>query len=69
MRGGEIHVDGSLSSQFITGLLMTLPLSPNDTVLHVENLKSRPYVDMTIDLAEMCIRDRSQICTCGVPRR
>ena len=51
MRGGEIHVDGSLSSQFITGLLMTLPLSPNDTVLHVENLKSRPYVDMTIDLA------------------
>ena len=51
MRGGEIHVDGSLSSQVITGLLMALPLSPNDTVLHVENLKSRPYVDMTIDLA------------------
>ena len=51
MRGGDIHVDGSLSSQFITGLLMALPLSPNDTVLHVENLKSRPYVDMTIDLA------------------
>ena len=51
MRGGEIHGDGSLSSQFITGLLMALPLSPNDTVLHVENLKSRPYVDMTIDLA------------------
>ena len=51
MRGGEIHVDGSRSSQFITGLLMALPLSPNDTVLHVENLKSRPYVDMTIDLA------------------
>ena len=51
MRGGEIHVDGSLSSQIITGLLMALPLSPNDTVLHVENLKSRPYVDMTIDLA------------------
>lgn len=51
MRGGEIHVDGSLSSQFITGLLMALPLSPNDTVLHVENLKSHPYVDMTIDLA------------------
>ena len=51
MRGGEIHVDGSLSSQFITGLLMALPLSPNDTVLQVENLKSRPYVDMTIDLA------------------
>ena len=49
MRGGEIHVDGSLSSQFITGLLMALPLSPNDTVLHVENLKSRPYVDMTIE--------------------
>ena len=52
MHGGEVHVDGSLSSQFITGLLMALPLVKEDTVLRVDNLKSRPYVDMTIGLAE-----------------
>ena len=26
LRGGEIEVDGSLSSQFVTGLLLALPL-------------------------------------------
>ena len=52
MHGGEVRVDGSLSSQFITGLLMALPLVKEDTVLRVDNLKSRPYVDMTIGLAE-----------------
>lgn len=50
MHGGEITVDGSLSSQFITGLLMALPLVPEDTTLHVEKLKSRPYIDMTLSL-------------------
>ena len=31
IRGGEIDVDGSVSSQFITGLLLALPLSQHDT--------------------------------------
>lgn len=52
IKGGEITVDGSGSSQFVTGLLMALPLASGDTTLKVENLKSRPYVDMTIKLAE-----------------
>lgn len=52
MRGGEIDVDGSVSSQFITGLLLALPLAAEDTVLHVENAVSRHYLDMTIDTAE-----------------
>lgn len=50
--GGEVDVDGSVSSQFITGLLIASPLAKQDTVLHVSGLKSIPYVDMTIDLAE-----------------
>ena len=50
MHGGNITVDGSLSSQFITGLLMTLPTVAQDTILTVENLRSRPYIDMTIGL-------------------
>ncbi len=51
MRGGEIHVDGSLSSQFITGLLLALPKAENDTILHVHNAVSLPYIDMTIETA------------------
>ena len=51
MRGGEVSVDGSVSSQFITGLLLALPLSERDTMLHVRNAVSTPYLDMTLDTA------------------
>ncbi|MDR2885504.1 MAG: 3-phosphoshikimate 1-carboxyvinyltransferase [Rikenellaceae bacterium] len=51
MRGGETDVGGSVSSQFLTGLLMALPLAAHDTVLRVSELRSIPYVNMTIDLA------------------
>mgnify|MGYP006151963917 CR=1 FL=1 len=46
--GGSLRYDGSLSSQFTTGLLMALPCAPNDSVLEVENLSSRPYIEMTL---------------------
>lgn len=51
LRGGEAKVDGSVSSQFITGLLLALPMAPIDTTLHVERAVSTPYLDMTIDTA------------------
>lgn len=51
MRGGEIEVDGSISSQFITGLLLALPMAMEDTTLHVDRPVSTPYLDMTIDTA------------------
>ncbi|MBE6197357.1 MAG: 3-phosphoshikimate 1-carboxyvinyltransferase [Alistipes sp.] len=51
MQGGEIEVDGSVSSQFLTGLLMALPLAGEDTTILVENAVSKPYLDMTIDMA------------------
>jgi 3-phosphoshikimate 1-carboxyvinyltransferase len=47
MKGGDITIDGSTTSQFITGLLMTLPLCARDSILRVENLQSRPYVELT----------------------
>lgn len=50
LRGGEVEVDGSLSSQFITGLLMAAPLSERDTVLRVHNPKSIPYLRMTLEV-------------------
>tara|TARA_R110002072_G_scaffold282761_1_gene445858 strand:- start:83067 stop:84317 length:1251 start_codon:yes stop_codon:yes gene_type:complete len=48
LKGGRITVDGSQSSQYISGLLMGLPLLENDTLLLVENPVSIPYIDMTL---------------------
>jgi 3-phosphoshikimate 1-carboxyvinyltransferase len=50
MQGGKVEVDGSESSQFISGLLMALPLATSDSVVIVHDLKSRPYIDLTLDL-------------------
>ncbi len=52
IHGGNIEVDGSFSSQFITGLLLALPLAKEDTTLHVRSAVSTPYIDMTIDTAK-----------------
>lgn len=53
IHGGEIEVDGSISSQFITGLLLSLPLAEDDTTLHVTSPVSTPYIDMTVDTARL----------------
>ena len=45
----SIEVDGSLSSQFLTGLLMAFSASAaSDVVITVNDLKSKPYIDMTL---------------------
>ena len=49
LTGGKVEVDGSKSSQFISGLLMALPMAQSDSVLMVHDLKSRPYLDMTLE--------------------
>ena len=51
MHGGEVTVDGSVSSQFVTGLLLALPCAAGDTTLHVRDAVSTPYLDMTLDTA------------------
>ncbi len=53
IRGGKVEVDGSESSQFISGLLMACPLAKSDTEVLVNDLKSRPYIDLTLDLLKM----------------
>jgi len=40
------------SSQFLTGLLMALPLAETDSILEVEHLASQPYIDMTLQVME-----------------
>lgn len=49
--GGDIEVDGSVSSQFLTALLMTASLAPEDTIIRVKGeLVSKPYIDITLNL-------------------
>lgn len=49
IRGGEARVEGSKSSQFLSGLLMAAPYARERVTLRVEgDLVSRPYVGITI---------------------
>ncbi len=63
LQPANIEVDGTLSSQFLTGLLMAYAASPNppgrsasgeseshSVSIKVRNLKSRPYIDLTLDV-------------------
>src|SRR5207249_384442 len=46
--GGTVRMKGNVSSQFLSGLLMAVPLAKSDTTIQVEGtLVSQPYVDMT----------------------
>lgn len=48
-----IEVDGSLSSQFLTGLLMAFAASDaNGVTITVKDLKSKPYIDLTLKVLE-----------------
>ncbi len=49
IKGGSVVVDGSESSQFVSGLLMALPLLNAGSELVVKDLKSRPYIDLTLE--------------------
>jgi 3-phosphoshikimate 1-carboxyvinyltransferase len=45
----NIEVDGSLSSQFLTGLLMAYSAAgAKDVTITVRDLKSKPYIDLTL---------------------
>ena len=52
MKGGKVIVDGSMSSQFVTGLLIALPMAERDTTIAVEGAVSTPYIDMTLETIE-----------------
>jgi 3-phosphoshikimate 1-carboxyvinyltransferase len=53
LQPADIEVDGSLSSQFLTGLLMAYAAADAKGVsLHVKDLKSRPYIDLTLQLMQ-----------------
>lgn len=53
LQAKDCVVDGSLSSQFITGLIYAYLASSTTTnqTITVENMTSKPYIDLTVELA------------------
>ena len=58
LRPGHYRIDGGVSSQFISGLLMALPLLEGESQLELMGrVESKPYIDMTLDvLAKFGVR-------------
>lgn len=53
LKSGKYEVAGNVSSQYITGLLLALPILKGDSeIILTTELQSKPYVDMTIQV--MC---------------
>ncbi|OLC67648.1 MAG: 3-phosphoshikimate 1-carboxyvinyltransferase, partial [Betaproteobacteria bacterium 13_1_40CM_4_64_4] len=49
--GGSVAIRGGVSSQFVSALLLALPLSGNAIIVDiVDELISKPYVEMTLNL-------------------
>ncbi len=49
LAGGKVEIDGSISSQFLTALLMAAPLFKNNTEITIKGeLVSKPYIDITL---------------------
>ncbi len=51
VKGGEVEIE-CRSSQFISSLLFTLPLARYDSCLRVLNMRSKPYIEVTLDVLE-----------------
>ena len=51
LKSGYFEVDGSISSQYISGLLMALPLLEGDSTVKIINeFTSKAYVDITVQV-------------------
>jgi 3-phosphoshikimate 1-carboxyvinyltransferase len=71
LKSGEYTLPGNISSQFISGLLFSLPLLEGDSLIRVTGiLESRPYVDMTLEalgIFNIKIEEAGQPLTFRVP--
>ena len=53
LKGGEIEMDGNVSSQFISALLLIAPELQNGLVIKFKGeITSRPYINMTLKMME-----------------
>lgn len=52
LQANNITIDGSLSSQFLTGLLMAFGVVADKAAITVTDLKSKPYIALTLQIME-----------------
>ena len=53
IKGGEVSLPGNISSQFLTSLLIALPLASRDSeVTVIGEQVSKPYLDITLDIMQ-----------------
>ncbi|MBX3044345.1 MAG: hypothetical protein KIT33_14370 [Candidatus Kapabacteria bacterium] len=50
LKAGRFELDGSVTSQILSGLIMSLPLLESDSIIYVNNLESKNYIDLTIGI-------------------
>jgi len=51
LTSNSVSIDGSISSQFLTAILMITPLLATDTNIEIDGeLVSKPYIDITLDI-------------------
>ncbi len=49
----DIYIEGNISSQFISGLLFSLPIMQGEYTIHITSrLESRGYIDLTLQMLE-----------------
>jgi len=64
LHGGRVRIDGSLSSQFLSALLLAAPLARNGMEIEViGNLVSEPYISLTLHMLEqfgIAVQSRGQ---------
>ena len=65
LAAGEYEIPGNISSQYVTGLLLTLPLCHGDSEIRIQGeLQSRPYVDITLECLRtfgICVHERDNV--------
>jgi 3-phosphoshikimate 1-carboxyvinyltransferase len=52
LKANDITIDGTLSSQFLTGLLFAYSFKNANATILVNNLKSKPYIDLTLQVMQ-----------------
>ena len=66
LQSGDYYVDGGISSQFLTGLLLAFCLMEGESHLHVlGQLQSAPYVTMTRRACELFGKDTNDFTVTG----
>ena len=63
VNGGNVSIRGDISSQYLTALLMALPLAANDSNITTQGEQvSKPYLDITLGmLKNLALRRATRI--------